>query len=157
MFSIQGLIVLVVVVWYSLIILKSTNSYYKEAYKKHLEDESRPYEPGKLAKEIEVRKVDQSENKMIHQENKAELIGEEYCQEDEEMDVCFLNSEESLVLEKMYKSYPWTKMNMLNPKLVKYGTNHGEFMRTVDKLKNPAKHHEKKKMSRGKKSGCKII
>ncbi|XP_008484188.1 uncharacterized protein LOC103520868 [Diaphorina citri] len=107
MFSIQGLIVLVVVVWYSLIILKSTNSYYKEAYKKHLEDESRPYEPGKLTKEIgNVHKVDQSENKMIHQENKAELIREEYCQEDEEMDVCFLNSEESLVLEKMYKSYP---------------------------------------------------
>lgn len=102
MISVQGLIVLAIVAWYSLVIMKSTNNYYKDAYRKHLEQEAQKYHQG-LAKEINIKKEQQVEAAL----KKGELIrDEEHCFEDDDVDVCSSNSKEALIYEKMYKNYP---------------------------------------------------
>lgn len=133
MMSLQGLIVLGIVAWYSLVIMKSTNSYYKEAYKKHLEEEAFRYQQG-LVKELHTKKeqkyqqgidkdLNAKEGQINHGFNtelkkvpvRADLTKEmhlpekkeeEYCYEDIDSDVCFSNSKEALIYEKMYKNYP---------------------------------------------------
>uniref|UniRef100_A0A8D8SXG5 Uncharacterized protein n=1 Tax=Cacopsylla melanoneura TaxID=428564 RepID=A0A8D8SXG5_9HEMI len=108
MFSVQALIVLVIVTWYSLIIMKSTNSYYKEAYQKHLEEENKAYDKGQI-KQMDAKcedpggdKAGSSEIKEVDNKIEAELL----CNEEEDVDVCYFDSKEALIYDKMYKRYP---------------------------------------------------
>lgn len=101
MISLQGIIVLAIVVWYSLVIMRSTNNYYKEAYKKHLEQEYQNNQKG-LSREISLTKEKQVQAVVRRQELYRD---EENCYEDDDIDVCSSNSEEAFMYDKMYKKY----------------------------------------------------